>query len=167
MITQWGKFRDFINSKEIGHVFNYHDFVLFARLKQLNESILLGYTSLLKQAKFIKRVSRGKYELVDHLPLGLTMGALFALLRGDNLTYVEQIQKHKDSIVLKKQFIHERNDVLARLIEELKPLIAYAEKIETSAFGLKQLLRNCTWERSKTPNPTRSWLKNLKGGTNE
>jgi hypothetical protein len=156
-MTAWGKFRDFINSKEIGYTLTKKD--IQGKLASLNPSTIGGYVSLIRQAKFITRIGRGTYKLVEHLPESLTMGSLSALLRGDNLTYVESIQQQKDFKILKSQFIHERMYVLERLIEDLKPLIAYASLIETSAFGLKQLARTCMWERSKTPNPTRKWLK--------
>ena len=156
MTTAWGKFRDFINSKEIGYTFDRKD--LTAKLGLINPGTLLGYLSLTKQAKFIERVGRGHYKLVEHLPENLTMGSLFALLRGDNLTYVESIQHQKDFKVLKAQFIHERNYVLTKLIEDLKPLVAYAEQIEVSAFGLKQLARNCKWQRSKMSNPHKNMV---------
>jgi hypothetical protein len=156
-MTTWAKFRDLINSKNVGDIFTKKD--IQGKLASLNPSTIGGYFSYIAQAKFITRIGRGTYKLVDHLPENLTMGSLFALLRGDNLTYVESIQQQKDFKILKAQFIHERMYVLERLIEDLKPLIAYASLIETPAFGLKQLARNCKWERSKTPNPTRKWLK--------
>jgi|SRR5579864_714961 len=155
MTTAWGQFRNFINSKEVGYTFTRQK--LFDSLRALNPATIDGYRCLAQQAKFVERVGRGRYKIANHLPEGLTMGSLFALLRGDNLTYIEEIQKQKELNVIKQQFNKDRREVLKHLIVQISQHIPYAEAIESSAFGLKQLIRSWKWELSKEKNPTKNW----------
>jgi len=157
MTSAWGQFRDFINSKEIGYTFNRQK--LFESLSRINPSTIDAYRSLIQQAKFIVRVGRGQYKLISHLPEGLTMGSLFALLCGDNLTYVESLQNQKDFKILKDQFIKERKVVLSQLIEDAQKHVEYAQTIEFPALGLKKQIRTWKRELEKTPNPTKAWLQ--------
>jgi len=160
MTTAWGKFRNFINSKEIGFTFSRKQ--LHQSLSQLNAATIDGYRSLTQQAKFIERVGRGNYKIANHLPDGLTMGSLFALLHGDNLTYIENIQKQKEFNVVKKQFNKERKEVLTALIAQVSQSIPLAETIEGPAFGLKNLIRHWKWELEKEVNPSKKWIQNKK-----
>ena len=165
MTTQWAKFRDFINSKEIGYVFTRKELGNLLKIKTTDEWYNPGqgtadcYRSLLQQAKFLSNAGRGKYKLEEHIPEGLTMGALNALLRGDNLTYIESIQHQKDFKIVKEKFLKERAEVLTILVQEVFKLIPLASTIEPGAFGLKGLLREMGWQKNKTPNPTKEWLK--------
>lgn len=159
MISYWALFRDFVNSKEVGHTFNRIDFIKFGESKNFGMGTVDGFRSLTCKGKFLSKVSRGQYRLDAHMPEGLTMGALYALLRGDNLTYFESIQKQKDFKIVKDKFLKERNEVLTHLVNEVSKFIPYAEPIENSAFGLKQLVRGWTWALEKEPSPTREWKK--------
>ena len=164
MITQWSKFRDFINSKEIGYIFTRKELgnVLFKSVWG-GQGTADGYRSYLQKAKFLSRIGRGKYKLEEHIPAELTMGALFALLRGDNLTYFESIQKQKDFKILKEEYLQQRRKVILPLLEELTKTALVFANSDIKLFGivnhLPSYVRFLEQELKKETNPTKAWKR--------
>lgn len=105
MTTQWGRFRDFINSKEIGYLFTRIELLAFSR-GPLNLSwgthTIDTYRNLLCRSKFLSHIGRGKYKLENFIPEGLTMEEAEFLAGGDNLSYIERVHKRKEKRVTAK-----------------------------------------------------------------
>jgi hypothetical protein len=94
VITNWRQVVDFINSKEIGYVFTRKE--LHSSLPTLYASTIDTCRLLLCKARFLQWVGRGRYKLIAHAPGGLTMFECHLLVKRDNLSYIESIQRRKD-----------------------------------------------------------------------
>lgn len=92
----WSQLREYVNKKEIGATFARTDLLLFANLKDTPHGTLDTFRNQLVRAGFLKIIGRGKYELINKIPLGTTTTELSALATGDRLRYLEKVVSRKE-----------------------------------------------------------------------
>ena len=92
----WSRVRDFINTKEVGHIFARKELILLASLSGITTSTVDTIRNALIRAGFLKWVGRGRYELVNKIPIGTTLTEIVALAFGTNLDYLEKVTARKE-----------------------------------------------------------------------
>lgn len=96
MISGWSEMRDFINSKEIGHIFTRKELILLGHLKQLRSSTVDTIRNTLVRAGFFTWISRGKYQLKSRTTPDATLAEITALAFEGNLMYLEKVLSRKE-----------------------------------------------------------------------
>lgn len=92
----WQYFRDYINSKELGHRFKRADFRTIANVKNFNMGTLDTLRNLLVRGGFFEIVDRGTYEFKNRIPAGTTTTELYSLAFGTKLEYLEKVVTRKE-----------------------------------------------------------------------
>ena len=92
----WAKVRDFINGKEIGHIFARKELILLGNLNQLASSSIDMIRNTLVRSGFFKIVDRGRYEFMTKIPSGSTLSELKTLAFKTKLEYLEQVVGRKE-----------------------------------------------------------------------
>jgi len=92
----WTYFREFINTKEIGHRFKRSDFKIISNVKKFNMGTLDTFRNMLVRAGFFTIVDRGTYELKNKIPAGTTTTELYSLAFGSKLEYLEKVVGRKE-----------------------------------------------------------------------
>ena len=95
-MSGWSGVRDFINSKEVGHIFTRKELILLGNLNELRPSTIDTMRNTMIRSGFLKWLGRGKYELVNKIPIGSTLAELTALAFGSNLIYMEKVLARKE-----------------------------------------------------------------------
>jgi len=94
--NSWPLIRDFINGKEIGHIFTRKELLLLASLRGIRSTTMDTERNALIKSNFLKWVSRGRYELIRKMPEGITLSEVITIAFGTNLDYLEKVSARKE-----------------------------------------------------------------------
>jgi len=92
----WTNIRDFINSKDIGFIFNRKELIILGKSFDLAPTTMDTVRNTLVRGGFFTHLSRGKYQFVNKIPVGSTLSELYALAFKDKLTYLEKVVARKE-----------------------------------------------------------------------
>lgn len=101
----WPQFREYVNSKEVGHKFRRPEFLLFANAHDTPHGTVDTNRNLLVRSGFLKIVGRGTYEVQGRIPNGTTTTELHELAYGSKLTYLEKVvaRKHREKVQAERE----------------------------------------------------------------
>jgi hypothetical protein len=98
-MTYWEQFKNFINSKEVGTIITrkemqkvYPDEYGYSyAINRVDQ-----FRWMLMRGGFLNRIKPGRYELIQKVPDFTTKEECIALVKRDNLRYVELIQRRRN-----------------------------------------------------------------------
>jgi hypothetical protein len=104
MKSNWQTFKDFIRTKEEGSIITRKELHEELCNKYDKQNMWCGMPTTtcymcvknLFNGGFMKSAGWGKYQILVHPPEELTIGDCDLIKNGDNLTYIEKLQKRKD-----------------------------------------------------------------------
>ena len=104
MKSRWQTFKDFIRTKEEGYIFTRKELYQVLHDEQelkeqwsgIPRSTIHICMRHMRIGGFIKRVSWGKYQLIAIPPEELVVSDCKLISDGDNLTYIEKLQRRKE-----------------------------------------------------------------------